>query len=238
MRKSRKKTPGFSIAAGLLTVGMTLAPMAVQAEPIPITAGVFSILNGSDSLHLEGPRGFTLNATNIVPGVYDPRSLCQAGPDTSCLPGALISMETGALGSDLPALVTLDGHIFTTGIGSEDQGSALVHFVGSFVAPPFSADIVSVFSPFTFNGNVVFPSDISPEVVLLFGRGTARVDLARVNTPDGPRWDFQRATYDFESAAPVPEPGTLVLLGSGLVGCLIRRNRRGKVRNVRRVEAA
>jgi hypothetical protein len=97
-------------------------------------------------------------------------------------------------------------------------------FDGSLLVPSFSGtDHVSVFSPFSFSGNVSPPLQDEDGTVVthqLVGRGTARVDLAW----GGEGWLFQHALYEFQT--PVPEPGTFVLVGSGIAGYLIRRRRR------------
>jgi PEP-CTERM motif len=95
-------------------------------------------------------------------------------------------------------------------------------------APAFA----SVFAPFSFSGSVVPPGFAGGPFPRLVGRGTVRVDLAWVRPPDGEGdgWDFQHALYEFQTPAAVPEPGTFVLVGSGIAGYLIRRRRRASVR--------
>jgi hypothetical protein len=41
----------------------------------------------------------------------------------------------------------------------------------------------------------------------------------------GPAWDLVSARYDFSQADPVPEPGTMVLVGMGGVAALLRRRK-------------
>jgi hypothetical protein len=221
-----------SVLAGLFAIGMMVSPQPVRADTIPITAGTFTILPFDrplgfplDTIHLEGPRGFTLDAFNISPSGRHNVHDCEGPASLPCSPGDRVSLSAGSSGSDLGALVTLDGQTFGTGLGSETQGSALVQFTGSFLVPSFTGvEAVSVLSPFSFFGTVTPPGGSS--VVQLVGRGTARVDLARLVTPEfGQTWDFQRAVYEFQTPAVIPEPATLVLVGSGIAGCLIRRKR-------------
>ena len=213
-----------SCLIGLFTIVM-LAPSAALADPIVITAGTLFVPKSAapNTLHLEGSRGFTLDSFNgfLLP-VTDANLECAGGPDTTCLPGSRISLNAGASDSDLGASVTLDGKTFTTGLAS-DQGGATVVFTSSFIAPDFTADHVTVLTPFSFTGTVTPPLSSTSA---LTGSGTVRLDLALVNSSEGPRWDFRQAHYDFASPAAVPEPATLVLVGTGIAGCLLRRRQR------------
>jgi hypothetical protein len=196
-----------------------------NADPILIAAGRMVIpQNQEATVHVEGARGFTLDAFNpFMPPATDANWMCSGSPDPICLPGARIPLNTGSSGSDLNAIVTLDGETFTSGI-SPDQGVAGIQFNSSFVVPDFTADQVTVFTPFTFSGLVMPPlGQISTPLV---GSGTVRLDLAQINTTGGPRWTFQQAQYDFQTPAAVPEPATLVLVGSGIAGYLLRRKQR------------
>ena len=107
-----------SCLAGLFIVGIMLAPAPALADPIPITAGSMVLPQHQEAtVHLEGPRGFTLNAFNpFMAPVTDANWMCSGSPDPICLPGARIPLNAGSADSDLNALVTLDGETFTIGL--------------------------------------------------------------------------------------------------------------------------
>jgi hypothetical protein len=226
------------LSGGLLALGLMLAPTPVRADTIPITAGTLMIFpppgpgQFGDRVHLEGTRGFTLDAFNISQSGDHHVYRCSGTPSGECgVPGGRISLEVGSSGSDLRGVATLDGRAFPIGLGEGEDGSAFVHFFdASFLVPSFNGtEHVSVFSPFSFVGAVAPPRLTGGPSVQLVGRGTVRVDLAWASSPVSEGWDFQHARYEFQAPAPVPEPATLVLVGSGIVGCLIRRRRRASV---------
>jgi hypothetical protein len=195
--------------------------MPVRADPvrtIPITSASLTINRSDDSdpIHLEGPRGFTLDATNE--NFNDFPKLCD-GALNSCLPGSEVLVDAGS--GDAPVAFTLDGQSYVTSPTS--PFSAGVAITGSFVVPSFTGtEAVSVFTPFTFFGSALFSDGGG---VRFNGSGTVRVDLAQ--TPDlGPGWFFQRAVYEFQPQVATPEPASIALLGSGLAACLMGRRRR------------
>jgi hypothetical protein len=62
--------------------------------------------------------------------------------------------------------------------------------------------------------------DPGPAVVLLAGRGTVTLEVV-ANASGDPLWELGSVRYDF---APVPEPATLLLVGTGMLA-LVRRCR-------------
>jgi hypothetical protein len=219
------------LSGGLFTLSLMLAPTPVRADPIPITGGAFEIFGfQGDRLHLEGTRGFTLDTENITATLARPQVMVECvGVPFLCAGGDRLSLKVEQGGSDLPGAATLDGQAYRLGIGVGDL-EASVLFDGSLLVPFFSGtEQVSVFSPFSFSGSLARELQDSGVVTdRLVGRGTARVDLAwRSHSPQFDEgWVFQHALYEFQTPAVVPEPGTFVLVGSGIAGYLIRRRRR------------
>jgi hypothetical protein len=76
--------------------------------------------------------------------------------------------------------------------------------------------------PFTLSGSIHGDSLSGPGTVDLdiIGGGTVTAMFEQVSLPDAPLWEFRSITYEI---APVAEPATWMLLGSGLLGVVARR---------------
>jgi len=190
----------------LLVTSFVLAVSFVPpAAALPVTGTATIGSSNFGSINILGP-GFSLDGIIFdAPGVF----VCQI-----CLPGPqslLASLTEG----DLPqATVVLDGTAFSP-LFLQD---ALLTFQGTWTAPVPGPPNLSVIVPFAFSGSVT-PSLTSGSVNLT-GSGTATVNLA--SGPLG--YTRQSVSYDF---APVPEPTTVVLVGSTLFAILgVRRYRR------------
>jgi hypothetical protein len=177
-------------------------------------------MEGSDgSIVLIGNRGFTLFSpgVNTIGGAFLPFDQCP------CAPGSTVSLFAAWSGSDLQGGATLDGQSYSLGIGHTDA-EALVEFTGSVVMPPLVGDSSFVSAPFLFSGIFNYPDFVLPSEALT-GRGTATLTLRQSENTPG-HWAYISARYEFE---PVPEPGTILLVGGGLAALAARARKRTRV---------
>lgn len=209
----------------LLVLVLALSSRPVYADPIPITAGHLEMGRSSGSLLLiGGERDFSLSASvGVFDAFFGPWLSCTP----ACAPGATINVGANFTGFSLRnATGTIDGETFF-GVGGLVSGSsASVRFMGSTVAPPLDGDTATVIAPFLLEGSFLFSQSIGAPVTTgsFFGLGTATVTLQR----DLPTvWSYAAADYEFD---PIPEPATLLLTASGLMGVIGTRLQRGRRR--------
>jgi hypothetical protein len=212
---------------GIAAMCSTTVVPAAGAEPIAVISGQFTA--GSDNpsfFRFFGADGFELS------GIFaeirtSPLEACFPG----CRPGTAVNMAAVAGGESASTPFTLGratgaiigGTVFFPpfGLGEDSPWLAgtLRFDAPSIVLPPVGSGSPENFrAPFTFNGEVTgFASDDLDARVPLFhvalvGQGTARLQFEEFI--DG-AYAVPEVTYEF---APVPEPATLVLLGTGLIG--------------------
>ena len=228
------------VTAGVLL--LATVPVPVDADPIVITGGTFLTETPTQE------ATFTLRGGDGSVFVVDWRTsgFISAAVCNSCPPGATVNPGARYLvsgvpffgQSELPATgsatgvpfagepnpfmrgVTFTGDLRFTGVGVQLPAIAPSDFESIIVEMPFSFDGV-------LNGYDIFRRD----TLLLFsseltGGGTARLLFS--GSPFG-RWTYRQTEYEFVD--PVPEPGTMTLVGSvGLLAALARRRRGRKER--------
>ena len=214
-----------SVAAlGLCVAAFLAVPPASSAEPIQITSGNLDTTITGGPLTLAG-EGFTFQG-RVLHGV-SPADACRP-----CLPGGLLSLDASWVGGDVRGDAVFNGIAYPD-VGTERSLSAqVITFTGTAgVVPAIEGSTASLTAPFTFSGwfslNEVglLPGGNPPPPNVradLFGAGMATVFLTRSDTV----WVATRATYQFEETDPIPEPGTMLLVGTALSGLALRQRRR------------
>jgi hypothetical protein len=212
--------PARFVAVAALTL-MVMAG-AASADPVRIvTSGsVFQLVE-------DGETGFGLLGAGFqVNGEVSSRPAQTCGP---CIPGTPINLS--ATMTPLlfpPGSASIDGQIFESvffdGLFNFAAGAVIVPDV------PVGQDGIFPDTSFTFTGTLSGFSDISLTGPPLFaltlaGRGTASHGFFNFPSNNGSisRDGFN---YEFESTAPVPEPGSILLTVSGAAWLASRFRRR------------
>jgi hypothetical protein len=212
-------------------LAFALIPRPSFADPVRVTGGVFALDIEGDMFTLNG-TGFGVTTTQI--GVYSTKEF-----PGRCDP---LGSQLGFCGEAEGSLVDWSFH--TTGgeqlLGRGDvvldgTRASNVDLMGSMrfdvVPKPLSSGGTLDFdfvSPFSFeatirgiqNGEELFARQFA-------GTGRVSVNYEGTLTPGIFSAADETVEYTFAAApTPVPEPGTLVLLGSGLAAGVLRRRRR------------
>lgn len=199
---------------------------AVAADPITITSGELVGDRQGVAVTLAGP-GFALTGGgSSVGGFWGPYNSC-----SPCVPGAPVVFMAHWSGSDFSGSVQLGGQTYVMGsVGSDTANVAVDWVAANGVAPAFTgATTASITTPFALQGVFNYPSIPSsePRAPVPFGAsGTATVNLVWRTESGFEYWVFDNARYVLDSANPVPEPGTLFLIGTGAVTALVQHRRR------------
>jgi hypothetical protein len=215
-------TRGRIFTVFLLILGTGVLPAPAHADPVRITSGALVGGRSEVRLNATGERGLALNAAGSeIDGTFvGPVHSC-----TDCPPGHDLSLDVFSIFNG--GSISIDGLTFNIATGDGfDSGHLDLRFSSSVILPEFSGDpVIALSAPFRVEGHTSFEAPASP--VELFGSGIATVMLEW--EPDRPiftGWYYRGLRFDFEPAAPVPEPASLLLLGSAVAALAGVRSRR------------
>ena len=214
----------LSIALSLSCV--FLGSIRAAADPVVVTSGALSNFYTSARFEFIGEgmwlRAFPENGllSPMFMNCHPCRSERAVGLsfDATYLGGSFSSGLPGTFDGVAYERTFLSGSIFIDG--------------PEFTSAALSPSSLVFTAPFTMRATIV-NYDSSPRLgpplftASLIGSGTATARFSTVEDGLGGRvFDAFSVQYEFEAAAPTPEPGTLLLLGSGIALVVRRRVRR------------
>ena len=200
-----------------------------RAEPIQITAGSLGWVGpvGGVSIGLAGGTFVFIGGASISGGIFTPWILCNGG--LACTPGTTVDLRSFWSGGDLPGTAAYQGVTYP-GVGGPNSPNQLTaEWTGGLDIPAgFTGGLLT--APFGFSGQFKYAPNLMqlPQALDLSGSGLASLTFAEY--PGDPGSFFLTSVhYDFaetDSAGAVPEPMSMILVGTGLAGLAALRRRR------------
>jgi hypothetical protein len=232
----------------LLLALFLFASVEARADAIAITGGSVTMSYVASKWRSSffdvrwGENSFVRGGVSDT-GLASPQTQCLGGPPCPAGSNTFLTskyiLRTETPGSFFIPGALPDGPTGTVSQGGRFEGSLLSFSSGSFPFPedPHTEDgLVTITSHFTMSGQIVV-LNIAPDFKLnqvfagdFLGSGTAIFTFgyfaSTIHT-----LELKSVKYQFE---PVPEPTTLVLLGSGIAGLAARQRRRSRLRSLQK----
>ena len=224
-----KTFPGLGSRSAPLALafGMVLSSTVAFADPIRVTFGFLG--SGGDDTGFVAVSPTLSFSTGAMANREDPVVVCNP-----CTPGSSLNLSANVTISNWGAgSATVNGQTYNNVFYS---GSLFING-GSVIVPdvppqPDGLDyntIVQAFSTFTFTGTVNGFADPGLTMPLFTadlvggGNGSFAAEAGFANVGSGVFLDY--ADYHIDDLSATPEPGSLLLLGSGLAWCVARGRR-------------
>jgi hypothetical protein len=236
------------LLAIVLVVAATAAaadPVRLPTIPIRVTSGSVNVTAGS---RVGPPESGPLPAVRLIAPDFEltgggtGRVDCHFG----CLPGEQFNLSTRVFVRS--GILTFQGESIEFDAFFGTIGSASIDLVSptSFVVPTASSGSFVFRSPFRLDGAAGVPTFLPPDTpdgdpipaqrsFSFEGDGTATGTFFFEDVDGTTLFRFDTLRFDFDGGpAPIPEPGTLLLLGGGVAAAVVRqhkkRSRRGSPR--------
>lgn len=216
----------------ILLFALLLIPAEANAEQVVITSGFLS--HGNPVLQSFPGYNFNFAGANFSARGSDER--LGSGTSYSCLPCA--PGQTFGTSSVITFFSSSNINFNAATVGGTTytpiwfNGSRFDFAIEPVVIPLDAPATLILTSAFTFSGSltgILPPFNTGPIFSMtLSGQGLATLTLSRINLGGSIGYGLTNIRYDFQPAAAVPEPATLLLFGTGLAGAIANLRKRRK----------